>query len=487
MGALSGFVLLWQLPLNEVAASHPCPPPHLSFTPTQGNSSRLPTSPPGCWGPGALDLGRSQLPAAPVPALPFHNFMVSAVLGQVSQVAQRAAPSIRSAALLPAAAQQLYTSALGQAATVISHATVDATTARRLTLGSELQTWLSSLPSSMGFPNTLQTARPEELLVFMQSSFIREHAGSRLPGSTELVASPQGVSCAFSHLSTLFESLGRRGPYDALSRAGNPCDSAEIRRYKQGYGRDLWQAGYQETSAVPMSEALTRQLIQHIDTLVSQSSSSFEKLLHLRDGLLLLFAWYSAMRGKEGGELCLPDLHWADCSPYFPNGYLPGTPVPSEIWVYPTHGTKTNKRSRIHQDPAHVEASSDPLMCFPSRLWSYLELSLASGHPISHFLFRPQTAVRGHFKESAYSSSSFGKMLQNHLSSIGKHTGETGHSFRRGTLQATASKEGMLAAAVQGRIKTPAILQRYLDPYRHLGRVPPTPSLPSDGLPSCLG
>ena len=112
--------------------------------------------------------------------------MVSAVLGQVSQVAQRAAPSIRSAALLPAAAQQLYTSALGQAATVISHATVDATTARRLTLGSELQTWLSSLPSSMGFPNTLQTARPEELLVFMQSSFIREHAGSRLPGSTEL-------------------------------------------------------------------------------------------------------------------------------------------------------------------------------------------------------------------------------------------------------------------------------------------------------------
>jgi hypothetical protein len=66
-------------------------------------------------------------------------------------------------------------------------------------------------------------------------------------------------------------------------------------------------------------------------------------------------------------------------------------------------------------------------------------------------------------------------MFQARLTALGLNTGETAHSFRRGTLQSTASSiggpMGQLAAALQGRIKTPKILERYLDPNRHLGRL----------------
>ncbi len=75
-----------------------------------------------------------------------------------------------------------------------------------------------------------------------------------------------------------------------------------------------------------------------------------------------------------------------------------------------------------------------------------------------------------HFQESGYSSS-FNKMIQTRLIAMGEYSGETGHSFRRGSLQATAAAEGVLAAAIKGRIKTPAILDCYFDPHRHLGRV----------------
>ena len=396
----------------------------------------------------------------------------------LTQLASKAPPKAFTASPHSASsALQLYSTSLRAASTVITHSNVAGTVDRRLALGREFSSWLAALPSSAGFSTTPQTARPEDLLVFIQSHFILHHAGSVVPGLDHKVASPQGVSSAFSHLSTLFDSLGRRGPYQPETNRGNPCDSNVIQRYKQGYLRDMCQAGYQEKSAVPLTEALVLELMTHFDQLeASDALSPFEKLMAQRDGLLILYNWHSAMRGKEGGQLCESNLHscpTANHGQLFPQGYRSGVPLPEDPWVYPTHGTKTNKRSRAHQDPAHLKKQVEPRLCFPSRLWHYLAQCQTLNQPITHFLFRPQTATRGQFKEAPYSTPSFIKMLQGHLTKIGKLSGETSHSCRRGALQATASKEGLLAAALQGRIKTPAILQRYLDPYRHLGRLPP--------------
>jgi hypothetical protein len=358
---------------------------------------------------------------------------------------------------------------------VISHATQDTTVSRRLNVGEELSTWLGALPVQAGYPNTLSTARPQELLVFMHSHFIQAHAGSRVPGHDDLVASPSGVTCCFSHLSTLFESLGRRGPYDAATGLGNPCSSVEVKNYKQGYKRDLWSAGYQETSAVPMTASTMARMVAHYDHLGSKSSSVFERITYARDALLVLYAWASALRGKEGGQLCLADLHFSASRPIYPDGYKPGCPPPRELLILPTHGTKTNKRSRSHQDPIQLQLGSDPALCFITRLWAYLELCHPTEHAVSHFLLRPWTSFRGNFKEAPYSSSSFNELVKGTLIKLDLYQGDTAHSFRRGTLQATAAAGGPLlgnlAAALQGRIKTPSILDRYLDPHRHLGRV----------------
>lgn len=369
------------------------------------------------------------------------------------------------------AATALYSQSLASAASVISHATVDATVARRMALGRELQDWLSRLPPP--FPRTLMAVRPQELLVFFQSHWVSAHAGSQLEGLPHKVASPQGVSSALSHLSTLFDQLGRRGAYDHASGTGNPCDCSEIRCYKQGYARELWQAGYQERSAVPITLAKVTALAKHLIgqlTAVGPSGPILSPLGHLeasRDLCLLLYSWHSAMRGTEGGRLCLADLHNAARQPLYPSAYTPTVAAPLELWVYPTHGTKTNKRGRNHQDPVHLTTLAERPLCPITWLWYYMSSCHRMGHPILHYLFRPLNPAWTGFKEQAYSCSSFAQMLKARLLQLGLYEGETAHSFRRGTLQSTFAQSGLLAAAQQGRIKTPQVLARYLDPHRH--------------------
>lgn len=370
----------------------------------------------------------------------------------------------------PAAATSLYAASLSAAASVISRATMDATVARRMALGRELQGWLARLPAP--FPRTLSTVRPEDLLVFFESHWVPTHAGSSAPGLDHRVASPQGVSSAISHLATLFESLGRRGPYDRDTGQGNPCNCVEMRNYKQGYARTLWQAGYQERSAVPISldkvTSLSSHLIRHVAALGPQAPA-LERLETLRDLCLVLYAWHSAMRGTEGGRLSLADLHDSQRRPLFPSGYDPSVPVPTDLWVLPGHGTKTNKRGRNHQDPVHLPAQaslSDKHLCFVTWLWFFLDQSHKTGQTVQHYIFRPLSPSWAAFQEQAYSCTSFAKMIKARLTAIGLYSGETTHSFRRGTLQATNAQAGILAAAVQGRIKTPQILNKYLDTQR---------------------
>ena len=173
--------------------------------------------------------------------------------------------------------------------------------------------------------------------------------------------------------------------------------------------------------------------------------------------------------------LCMDDLHDASRRRLFAGAYVPGTVAPHELLVLPTHGTKTCKLGRSKQDPVLLYQHTDVRYCCLRRLWAFLDLLHLSGHNVQHYIFRPQTAQHDGFREAPFSSSSFSHLVYQRLAEMGDYEGETPHSFRRGTLQATASAAGgglvgQLAAAVQGRILTPAIVERYLDRYRHLAR-----------------
>jgi hypothetical protein len=103
----------------------------------------------------------------------------------------------------------------------------------------------------------------------------------------------------------------------------------------------------------------------------------------------------------------LDDLHRPDKTPLFSCGrYTRIQAAPSgDLLILPTHGTKTNKRSRNHQDPVSVplQPSGSPF-CFITRLWAYLAYCEQSGYPNSHYIFalkgpsgtsskRPRTAA----------------------------------------------------------------------------------------------
>ena len=372
----------------------------------------------------------------------------------------------------PDSAARLYQSSLDAAAVTISHANVDATVQRRLAVSRELQLWLEQLPH--GYPRTLETCRPEEVLVFLQSHFITTHVGPRVPGRPT-TASPSGVASTLSHLSTTFVGLGRLGPYDPLTGRGNPCSSVEVTRFKQGYLRDMISAGYQETSAVPASLHKLEALVTELTQQISAQRHPLINICTERDALLFLYSWDSAMRGKDGGSLTLQDLSRSDRTPIFPQGYNPREPLPVEAWLLPTHGTKTNKSCRSRQEPVplKLQPPNRSPFCFLRRLWAFLAYCHEKGYPVTHYLFRPMGADRLSLKEKPFSSSSFNQTYKTKLQALGLYNGETPHGIRRGTIQATAatSTGGILAAALQSQIKTPGILARYLDPHRHEGRL----------------
>ena len=395
------------------------------------------------------------------------GFLGSAILNNVNK---KSIKGPMSRPLASSDAARLNTDSLTAAASIISHANVDSTVQRRLTVSRELQLWLERLPPE--YPRNLSTCRPEEILVFMQSHYIQTHVGSRSTGQP-LTASPSGVASTLSHLSTTFAGLGRQGPYDRLTNKGNPCDSVEITRFKQGYHRDMVSAGYQETSAVPSTLPKVEAVVTNLSARITGARPPLVNICTERDALLILYSWDSGMRGKDGGSLTLLDLTRVDRTPIFPHGYDSTVVLPTEVWILPTHGTKTNKRSRNHQEPIPLkqQAPERASYCFLRRLWVYMAYCKEQGYPITHYLFRPLGPDRLSFKEAPTSSSSLNQTFKTQLKALGIYNGETPHGLRRGTLQATASSPGgVLAAALQGQIKTPSVLKRYLDPHRHEGR-----------------
>eukprot|EP00798_Chlamydomonas_sp_ICE-L_P002820 gene2820-biopygen7963 len=360
------------------------------------------------------------------------------------------------------AAAGMYEGALRRASSVMEQSVTDRTAKRTRSIGEEFQWWLRQLPP--GYPNTLMVARPEEVLVFFEEYYIIwEHGASSVGAGGRLQSAPSSVACAVGYLSSLMQSIGRRGPYDAMTGVGNPCDSFEVRKYVAGYKRSMWAAGYQEDAAVPLDEKKVLALLSDLDGQWYAEPDEFQRLMVERDAVMMLYLWYSGMRGHDGGHLSLLDLHDGNHRAVFPRGYVSGARLPDPLVILATRGTKINKRSRIHQDPIVMSSGGPIELDLRSRLEVFLYHCYVAGYGVTDFIFRPMAPNKRSFSVVPYSSSAFTHMLERRLDSMGQDEGETSHSFHRGSMQHAYATCGLVGASLQGHVKSPEILWRYLD------------------------
>ncbi|GIL73523.1 hypothetical protein Vretifemale_3657, partial [Volvox reticuliferus] len=167
----------------------------------------------------------------------------------------------------------------------------------------ELQSWLSAA----GAGTTLLDARPEDLLVYLEEWWLPNH-----PGRKQEVAGPQTVKGVLSALSGWFSRAGRVGPFDPVSRTGNPCECPWVSDYRKGYTRLQMVGGYEEVSAVPMTREKYGHLCQYLLDQAASATDVADTLTSLRDLLCVQFMFQSTYRGYDVGKLALGDEIYAE-------------------------------------------------------------------------------------------------------------------------------------------------------------------------------
>ena len=193
--------------------------------------------------------------------------------------------------------QATYLSGLAQAQALQEQAVAPNTLQHRHQNARELADWLQS--TNIG--RTVYTCVPEDILVYLTTHWLPNHAGSATNSGTK-IAAPSSLCGVRSSLSTEFEQLGRNGDWNASTQQGNPMLSNQLRRMTKGYGTAAARQGYKQRAAVPISSskvAVLLQLLMH----QQQNSSGTDKLLLIRDGLTVSLLWQSCFTGFNVGSL----------------------------------------------------------------------------------------------------------------------------------------------------------------------------------------
>ena len=118
--------------------------------------------------------------------------------------------------------------------------------------------------------------------------------GHRLPA-------PGRLSGVKSSLSTELEQLGRTGECSPVGMQGNPMLSNQLRRMVKGFKADAASKGYQQRAAEPIYSGKIQAMLQFL--LAKQYPlTGKDKLLLIRDGLLISMLWQSCFRGVQCGR-----------------------------------------------------------------------------------------------------------------------------------------------------------------------------------------
>jgi hypothetical protein len=223
-------------------------------------------------------------------------------------------PGSGGAVWLQTAARDWYAESRQRAAAIQAQHWQPATVGQRERLWGEYDVWSRQM---LGKPGVL--AVPGDLLVYFESYWLRQHGRQSM--AEDMRAAPASLDAAVSHLSTRFAELGRRGAWDPVTGAGNPCLSMEMRTFKGGYHNQMHGMGFQQQSAVPMPvekyQILLMRLIAEAEAAKAQGDSvawQTEVLLR-RDALMIGLLWVSHRRPAEAGQLLIgsvqsEDDHW---------------------------------------------------------------------------------------------------------------------------------------------------------------------------------
>ncbi|BDA41868.1 hypothetical protein COCOBI_02-6630 [Coccomyxa sp. Obi] len=198
-------------------------------------------------------------------------------------------------------------------------------------------------------------------------------------------------------------------------------------------------------------------------------ATAYKLLSQLSTALACTYLWDSSQRGKEVGLLELQDLT-------LPGGrsavsLLQSGQLPQELIIEPL-GTKTIKGRGKVAIPLQLAAPAAAQHCFIHRLSQFLRLCTTTGHPVTQYIFRPQSKGGGSFQEAPSSASCIYQRIVKALTEHGLYNGQSVHSYRRGNMQERHHKQGESKAVVAARalIKTDSIVNTYLDQSRHLPR-----------------
>ena len=333
-----------------------------------------------------------------------------------------------------------YGAALAGAYTTVQNARSDGTHALQERVAAAYSRFLGALPPNLN--KSFATTTAHDVLVFLHSEWRCRHGRTSLPDGT-LVASATGMGNAIAALSTTFIILGRRGEWDPHLNHGNPCESHEVRRYRSGYQRELWDEMIEPIAATPLCEDKLLALVTHLDVKRAQHSfqltdssgkhARLRVLLLERDALLFTYLGAFIQRGGEGARLRVCDVRSTHVDGTAGISVPLGNALRIDEQAPPLTIHPNGVKSRQRRDCGHFDLfpHADPRLCFASRLASFTAHCGALGFPLrspAGFIFRIMDSHdRTRLAEIPLSVSAGQSRLRAGLRSLGDYNGESMH------------------------------------------------------------
>ena len=372
-------------------------------------------------------------------------------------------PPAPTAIMAPATCQATYLSGLSQAHALQEQSVAPKPLQQRHRNARELADWLQSTNTG----RTLQNCTPEDLMVYLTTQWLPNHAGTTTKTGHKLPA-PGSLLGVKSSLSTEFEQLGRTGPWNQATMQGNPTLSNQLQRMTKGYRADAASKGYEQRASEPIYSSKIKAMLQFLMS-KQQGLASKDQLLLLRDGLIISMLWQTCFRGFNVGDIRLDNIRTPTNSPAIP-------------FLVPQVLLQPNSQLHIHPDVTKnrkgghstVTISSD-IMCFTTWLQLLVTSSEEARQPITNYIVRPLHKGTHTFAEKGMTSSAIWARFTSHLKAMDMYNGESVHSTRRGkmiesTFAHQASLEEVQAAAM---IRTKQVAEKYIDISRPTRRKTP--------------